>query len=252
MAAGRVSMAHGLRGPNHAAATACATGAHAIGDAFRLVQRGDADVMLAGGTEGCVDATSVAGFASESPRRSSRHGHRPGRSRGMLPSFRRRAGRFVMGEGAGVLVLESLASARARGAPVVAEIRGYGQAGDALHVTQPPTDGAGAASAMRAALADAGFEPARVGYVNAHATGTRAGDAAESAALLEVFGDALRTGAVAVSSTKGATGHLLGAAGAVEAAFAAMAVRTGDVPPTLHLTTPDPERCLEGRITRRW
>lgn len=247
MAAGQVSMAHGLRGPNHAAATACATGAHAIGDAFRLVQRGDADVMLAGGTEGCVDAASVAGFArARALADPVAMGIDPDDPAGCCRPFDAARGGFVMGEGAGVLVLETLASARARGAPVVAEIRGYGQAGDALHVTQPPTDGAGAAAAMRAALADAGFEPARVGYVNAHATGTRVGDAAESAALLRVFGDALSSGAVAVSSTKGATGHLLGAAGAVEAAFAAMAVRTGDVPPTLNLTAPDPEAVPRG------
>ena len=275
MAAGHVSMAHGLRGPNHAAATACATGAHAIGDAFRLVQRGDADVMLAGGTEGCVDAATIAGFARAraladpeamfpgSTTRTAAMGIDPDDPAGCCRPFDARGG-FVMGEGAGVLVLESLASARARGAPVFAEIRGYGQAGDALHVTQPPTDGAGAASAMRAALVDAGFEPARVGYVNAHATGTRAGDAAEAEALRRVFGARLfgggggrkkedletekdaRSPTPTRSSTKGATGHLLGAAGAVEAAFAAMAVRTGDVPPTLHLTTPDPEAVPRG------
>ena len=209
MAAGQVSMAHGLRGPNHAAATACATGAHAIGDAFRLVQRGDADVMLAGGTEGC-GRNLRRGFArARALADPAAMGIDPDDPAGCCRPFDAARGGFVMGEGAGVLVLESLASARARGAPA-AEIRGYGQAGDALHVTQPPTDGAGAASAMRAALVDAGFEPARVGYVNAHATGTRAGDAAESAALLGSVRRRPPDRRRAVSSTKGATGAFPG------------------------------------------
>ena len=239
MAAGHVSMRHGLEGPNHAAATACATGAHAIGDAFRAVQRGDADLIVAGGTESCIDAVSIVGFTraraladpaamglSDDPAATCR-------------PFDASRGGFVMGEGAGVLVLEDLESARRRHARPYAEIRGYGQASDAHHITQPPASGAGAAAAMEAALTDAGVRPEEVTYVNAHATGTKAGDAAEAAALARVFGSRFSSGEIAVSSTKGATGHLLGAAGAVEAAFAALALASGVVPPTLNLVEPD-------------
>ena len=239
-AAGQVSMRHDFRGPNRAAATACAAGAHAVGDAFRAVQRGEADVMLAGGTESCVDAVTIAGFARARAladpeamglRRSSetlsssetkKDGYEDDYASACRPFDPTRAG-FVVGEGAGVLVLESLEHARARGAKkIYAEIRGFGQASDAFHVTQPPSSGAGAARAMRAALADAGVESDEVDYVNAHATGTRAGDEAECNALLDVFGSRFAEGEMAVSSTKGAIGHLLGAAGAVEAAFAAL------------------------------
>jgi len=252
-AAGQVSMAHDFRGPNRATATACAAGAHAVGDAFRAVQRGEADVMLAGGTESCVDAATIAGFAR------ARALADPEASLGLRedggtddddddakkkntyasacrPFDPTRSG-FVVGEGAGVLVVECLEHARARGVQkIYAEIRGFGQSSDAFHVTQPPSDGAGAARAMRAALADAGFSPHDVDYVNAHATGTRAGDEAECNALLDVFGCRFADGKMAVSSTKGAVGHLLGAAGAVEAAFAALSLFHAETPPTLHLT----------------
>ena len=252
-AAGQVSMRHDFRGPNRAAATACAAGAHAVGDAFRAVQRGEADVMLAGGTESCVDAVTIAGFARARAladpeamglRRFSgkRTETEDGYASACRPFDPTRAG-FVVGEGAGVLVLESLEHARARGAEkIYAEIRGFGQASDAFHVTQPPRSGAGAARAMRAALADAGVAPGAVDYVNAHATGTRAGDEAECNALLDVFGTRFAEGEMAVSSTKGAVGHLLGAAGAVEAAFAALSLFHAETPPTLHLRTRDASR----------
>jgi len=233
MAAGAVSMVHGFKGPNHAVSTACATGAHGIGDAFRMVQRGDADVMLAGGTESCVDAISLAGFGrlkalstrfNDSPTTASR------------PFDRNRDG-FVMGEGAGVLVLETLDHAKRRGAKIYAEIRGYGLTGDAHHVTQPPVGGAGAQLSMRRALASAGVVPKDLVYVNAHATSTPIGDAVEQTALAAVLGEEARQ--VAVSSTKGAVGHLLGAAGAVEAAFAVLASSTGWAPPNVNLEDPD-------------
>ena len=292
MAAGHVSMAHGLRGPNRACATACATGAHAVGDAFRAIQSGDADVMLAGGAEACVDAATIAGFAraraladpeamfpgsttraEKGPPKtgSANDGEGSYRDADALASrscrpFDADRGGFVIGEGAGVLVLETLEGAVERGAAVYGEIRGFGQAGDAHHVTLPPADGAGAAAAMRDALRDAGLEAEDVGYVNAHATGTRAGDAAEAEALRRVFGARFfargrggeeggrgRDGGgraafdvdsdsdrLLTSSTKGATGHALGAAGAVEAAFAALAVAEGVVPPTLNLARVDP------------
>ena len=251
-AAGQVSMRHDFRGPNRAAATACAAGAHAVGDAFRAVQRGEADVMLAGGTESCVDAATIAGFARARAladpeamglrKEPTRKTEQDGYASACRPFDPTRAG-FVVGEGAGVLVLESLEHARARGAKkIYAEIRGFGQASDAFHVTQPPRSGAGAARAMRAALADAGVAPGAVDYVNAHATGTRAGDEAECNALLDVFGTRFAEGEMAVSSTKGAVGHLLGAAGAVEAAFAALSLFHAETPPTLHLRTRDASR----------
>jgi len=224
-AAGKISMDFKLRGPNLAAATACATSAHCIGDAFRALQRGDASVMIAGGSEGCIDLVSMSAFAKARALSAS------GRAR---PFDSRRDG-FVMGEGAGVLILETLEHARERGAKkVYAEIRGYGASGDAHHVTRASPDGDGAARAMRAALRDAGIDdPFDVGYVNAHATGTPLGDAAEVRALKTVFGaEAIESGAVATTSTKGATGHLLGAAGAIEAAYTALTLHTGDVPPT--------------------
>ena len=248
MAAGHISMTHGFTGVNHAVATACASGAHAIGDAYRAVQRGDVDLVVAGGAESAIDAASFAGFAR------ARALADPAKFPPDLacdPSaicrpFDSRRGGFVMGEGAGVLVLESLESAVARGVEPYAEVRGYGCAADAHHITQPPRDGAGAALAMRNALADGGIEPGAVGYVNAHATGTSTGDAAEARALANVFGEAFADGACRVSSTKGATWHLLGAAGAVEAAFAVLAVATGDVPPTLNLDDPCSECVPDG------
>ena len=231
--AGRISMDHGFRGPNLAAATACATSAHCIGDAFRALQRGDANVMIAGGAEGCIDAVSLAAFAKA----------RALSATGRAKPFDVARDGFVMGEGAGVLVLETLEHARARGVDkVYAEIRGYGASGDAHHVTRASPDGEGAARAMRAAMRDAGVDdPLDVGYVNAHATGTPLGDAAEAMALKTVFGaDAIESGRVLTTSTKGATGHLLGAAGAIEAAYTVMALHTGDVPPTFGYDTVDP------------
>ena len=242
-AAGAVSLEHACAGPVQTSAAACAAGAQSVGDAFRLVQRGDCDVALCGGAEACVDEVALRGFARMGAL------SRDGAAR---PFDAARSG-FVLGEGAAVLVLEDAASAARRGARAYAELRGYGLGGDAVHMSAPPPDGAGVLRAARAALGDAGLDPALVDHVNAHAAGTPAGDAAELAAL-EALLEGRRGDDALVASTKGATGHLLGAAGALEACFAVLALRDCLAPATAHLAAPLPtsERInLVAEATRR-
>ena len=232
MPAGLVAIKHGLRGPNLAVATACTTSTHAMGLAARLIAYGDADVMLAGGCEKASSTLGLSGFAAmhalstrnDDPTRASR------------PFDKDRDG-FVMGDGAGVVVLESLAHAKARGANILAELVGFGMSDDASHITAPPEDGEGAARAMRLALADAGINPCEVGYINAHGTSTPAGDVAESIAIETVFADCKDD--ILVSSTKSMTGHLLGAAGGIEAIFTILALQNQLVPPTINLDNVD-------------
>ena len=241
-AAGAVSLEHACAGPVQTSAAACAAGAQSVGDAFRLVQRGDCDVALCGGAEACVDEVALRGFARMGAL------SRDGAAR---PFDAARSG-FVLGEGAAVLVLEDAASAARRGARAYAELRGYGLGGDAVHMSAPPPDGAGVLRAARAALGDAGLDADLVDHVNAHAAGTPAGDAAELAALEALLEG--RRGDALVASTKGATGHLLGAAGALEACFAVLALRDGIAPATAHLAAPLPtsERInLVAEATRR-
>jgi 3-oxoacyl-[acyl-carrier-protein] synthase II len=238
MAAGLVSMRYGAKGPNYATVSACSSSAHALGNSFRLIQGGEADVMITGGTEATVTPLTIAGFGNmralstrnDSPETASR------------PFDAERDG-FVLGEGAGALILESLEHALDRGATIFGEVVGYGQSADAYHMTAPAPEGAGAQMAMRVALADGGLENGDVGYINAHGTSTPANDLNETLAIKRVFGEAARD--LVVGSTKSMTGHLLGAAGAVEGIITTLVVARGQIPPTINFSTPDPECDLD-------
>lgn len=233
LAAGQVSMYLGARGPNSCTTTACAAASHAIGDAFKIIQRGDADGMITGGTEAVITPLAVAGFSSlralstrnEDPKRASR------------PFDKNRDG-FVMGEGAGILILEELETAKKRGARIYAEIVGYGMSGDAYHMTMPDPEARGVVRCIKMALADAGLRPEEVEYINAHGTSTPYNDKHETLAIKQVFGE--HAYKLAVSSTKSMTGHLLGAAGGIEGIFTALSIYHGILPPTINYETPDP------------
>jgi 3-oxoacyl-[acyl-carrier-protein] synthase II len=238
LASGQISMRFGMKGPNSCVCTACATGNHAIGDSLRIIQRGEADVMLAGGSEAVITPLTIGGFCAmkalstrnDEPTRASR------------PFDKDRDG-FVMSEGAGLMVLESLTHAKRRGAKIYAEIVGYGMSADAYHITLPAPEGEGAARAMRLALKDAGVAPSQVDYINAHGTSTPAGDVNETLAIKTVFNEHARK--LAVSSTKSMTGHLLGAAGGVESVITVLALYHGILPPTTNYEVPDPECDLD-------
>jgi 3-oxoacyl-[acyl-carrier-protein] synthase II len=238
LASGYVSIRYNAQGPNSATATACTTSAHSIGDSFRLIQHGDADVMICGGSEACITPMGIGGFAAmralstrnDEPHRASR------------PWDKERDG-FVVGEGSGIVILEELGYAQARGAQILAEVVGYGMSSDAHHITSPPESGDGAYRVMRNALRDAGIEPSRVQYVNAHGTSTDVGDKAETIAIKRAFGDhAYKLG---ISSTKSMTGHLLGGAGGLEAGITVLAIRDQVAPPTINHEFPDPECDLD-------
>ena len=236
LAAGQVSIRFGARGPNSAPCTACSSGAHAVGDAFRVISRGDADVMICGGSEAAVTPMGVGGFAAM--RALSTRNEEPARA--SRPFDKDRDG-FVVGEGAGVLILEDLELAKKRRATIIAELVGYGMSGDAFHITLPPEDGSGAHRVMLNALADAGIRPDQVNYINAHGTSTPPNDRIESIAIKRLFGDHARK--LAISSTKSMIGHLLGAAGAVEAGITSLVVERGVMPPTINYETPDLPDC---------
>ena len=238
MASGMFSLYNGLRGPNIATCSACATASHAIGEAWRTLVMGDADVMFAGGTEAAINPIAMSGF--DSMRAMSRRNDDP--QHASRPFDADRDG-FVMGEGSGVVVLETLEHAKARGARIYCEIAGYGNTADAHHMTSPAPGGEGGARAMRAALASGGLNPEDISYINAHGTSTPQGDTCETQAIKTVFGDHARR--LAVSSTKGATGHMLGAAGSVEMAACCKALETNTVPPTINYETPDPDCDLD-------
>ena len=238
LASGYVSIRSGAKGPNSATATACTTSAHSIGDSFPMIQRGDADAMICGGTEGAVTPMSIGGFAAM--RALSTRNHEP--ERASRPWDHDRDG-FVVGEGAGILVIEELEFARRRGARILAEIAGYGMSADAFHVTAPSPDGDGAYRVMRNALRDAGIAPGKVDYINAHGTSTEAGDRAETAAIKRAFGE--HAYKLAISSTKSMTGHLLGGSGGIEAGISVMALRDQVAPPTINYETPDADCDLD-------
>jgi 3-oxoacyl-[acyl-carrier-protein] synthase II len=239
LAAGHVSMRWGARGPNEATATACTTSAHSIGDAYKIIARNDADVMIAGGTEAAITPMGVGGFAAmralstrnDAPEKSSR------------PFDKDRDG-FVIGEGAGILILEELEHARRRGANILAEVSGYGMSGDAYHITQPAPEHEGASRCMQHAMRDAGIRPEQVDYINAHGTSTPIGDVLETVAIKNTFKQHAKDG-LAVSSTKSMTGHLLGGAGGLEAAICVLVLRHQVLPPTINLEHPDPECDLD-------
>ena len=230
LASGQVSIKHGLKGPNHAVVTACSSGAHAIGDAARMIQRGDADVMVAGSAEATICRTGIAGFAAARALSTS-YNEQP--TKASRPWDQGRDG-FVMGEGAGIVVLEEYEHAKARGATIYAEFGGYGLSGDAYHITSPSDDGDGGFRSMKMALADAKIDASAIGYINAHGTSTPKGDEIEAGSVRRLFGET----SVSMSSTKSAIGHLLGGAGSVEAIFSVLAMNRGVLPPTLNLENP--------------
>ena len=238
LASGNVSIRHGAKGPNSATATACSAGAHAIGDSFRIIERGDADAMICGGAESAITPMSVAGFASmralSTRNDDPQHASRP---------FDATRDGFVIGEGAGLLILEELEFAKARGAKILAEIVGYGMSGDAFHVTMPDETGSGAIRVMQRALKDAGIFPEEIGYINAHGTSTPYNDKFETLAIKKVFGEAAYT--IPVSSTKSMTGHALGAAGGLEAVFSVKVLMENMLPPTINYEFPDPDCDLD-------
>ncbi|MBV8903852.1 MAG: beta-ketoacyl-ACP synthase II [Acidobacteriia bacterium] len=238
LASGYVSIRYGAKGPNSATATACTTSAHSIGDSYRLIQHDDADIMICGGSEACVTPMGIGGFAAM--RALSTRNNEPHRA--SRPWDRERDG-FVVGEGSGILVLEELEHARARGGPIMAEVVGYGMSADAYHITSPPEDGDGGYRVMRNALRDARIEPSQVQYINAHGTSTDLGDKAETIAIKRAFGE--HATQVAVSSTKSMTGHLLGGAGGFEAGLTVLAIRDQIAPPTINYEFPDPDCDLD-------